>query len=125
MNVLIIEDAAQAHGAEDSVGRKAGNIGHAGGFSFYPVKNLGAMGDGGAVTTNDDALAEKVRMLRNYGAATKYVNDLPGINSRLDEIQAMFLRLKLERLDEDNAVRRQIAGRYLSEVNNAKILLPQ
>ncbi len=123
-DLLLIEDSAQAHGARDSEGRLAGSLGDAAGFSFYPTKNLGALGDGGAVTTNDDALTDAVRMLRNYGASTKYVNDVPGINSRLDEIQASFLRCKLPLLDSDNATRREIAKRYLAEVNNGKITMP-
>ena len=122
--LLMIEDAAQAHGAEEN-GRRAGNIGHAAAFSFYPGKNLGAMGDGGAVTTNDDELADCLRTLRNYGSKAKYENLYKGFNSRLDELQAAFLSLKLENLDADNDRRRQIAAEYLSKINNEKILLPQ
>lgn len=123
--LLVIEDAAQAHGAVDHSGVKAGNLGHAAGFSFYPTKNLGALGDGGAVTTNDRELAEIIRKLRNYGTSSKYVNDLIGFNSRLDEVQAAFLRCKLPSLDADNDKRRSIANRYLSEVKNEKIILPE
>lgn len=123
-NLLVIEDAAQAHGALDKHGMRTGSIGNAAGFSFYPSKNLGALGDGGAVTTQDGALAKAIRMLSNYGSSSKYVNDLLGVNSRLDEIQAAFLNLKLPTLDEDNEARRNVARRYLSEVNNPKITLP-
>lgn len=123
-NLLIIEDAAQAHGAKDENGNRAGNLGNAAGFSFYPTKNLGALGDGGAVTTNDDDLAEVIRKLRNYGTSSKYVNEVLGFNSRLDEIQAAFLNIKLPTLDTDNDFRRKIATRYISEINNLKITLP-
>ena len=123
-DLLLIEDAAQAHGAEDTSGKKAGNFGHAAGFSFYPSKNLGALGDAGAITTNDDELAEMVQILRNYGASTKYVNDYLGVNSRLDEVQALMLSVKLKDLDEDNAYRRQLARVYGSEINNEKVNLP-
>jgi len=124
-NLLVIEDAAQAHGAEDVNGIKAGNIGDASGFSFYPTKNLGALGDGGAITTNDEELASIIKKLRNYGSTSKYVNDELGFNSRLDEIQAAFLRKKLPLLDEDNFKRRAIAQKYISEINNVKITLPK
>lgn len=123
-DLLVIEDAAQAHGAEDIHGKRAGNLGNAAGFSFYPGKNLGALGDGGAVTTNDDALAEVISKLRNYGSIRKYENEFVGFNSRLDEIQAVFLNVKLPLLDADNARRREIAKRYLREIKNHKILLP-
>lgn len=124
-NLLVIEDAAQAHGAKAKDGRRAGNIGNAAGFSFYPTKNLGALGDGGAVTTNDDQLAEVIQKLRNYGASTKYVNELLGFNSRLDELQAAFLNIKLPTLDADNECRRIIAKKYISEIKNEKVLLPE
>ncbi|PVW16286.1 DegT/DnrJ/EryC1/StrS family aminotransferase [Marixanthomonas spongiae] len=124
-NLLIIEDAAQAHGATNGSGAKAGNLGDAAGFSFYPTKNLGALGDGGAVTTNDDNLASVLRKLRNYGASSKYVNELTGFNSRLDEVQATFLNIKLTKLDEDNARRRELARKYISEIKNEKIALPE
>ena len=123
-NLLVIEDAAQAHGAENESGLKAGNLGNAAGFSFYPGKNLGALGDGGAVTTNDDALAKVLFSLRNYGSEIKYYNDFIGVNSRLDELQAAFLNVKLPHLDNDNEKRRAIAKRYLSEIKNHKIILP-
>lgn len=129
-NLLVIEDAAQAHGCrrEDGSGKmegkKAGNLSYAAGFSFYPGKNLGALGDAGAVTTNDEELAKMVYSLRNYGSEIKYHNDYVGINSRLDEIQASFLSVKLPSLDRENAIRRRIARRYLSEVRNDKIALP-
>ncbi|SRX74790.1 DegT/DnrJ/EryC1/StrS family aminotransferase [Aequorivita antarctica] len=123
-NLLVIEDAAQAHGAKAKDGRRAGNIGNAAGFSFYPTKNLGALGDGGAVTTNDDELAEVIQKLRNYGASTKYVNELLGFNSRLDELQAAFLNIKLPTLDADNERRRVIAKKYIFEIKNEKVLLP-
>lgn len=124
-NLLVIEDAAQAHGAENAKGKRAGNLGDAAGFSFYPTKNLGALGDGGAVTTNIDELAEVIKKLRNYGTATKYVNEFLGFNSRLDELQAAFLNVKLPRLDFDNKRRRVIAKWYISEINNDKIILPK
>jgi len=107
----VIEDAAQAHGALYK-GRKAGSLGDAAGFSFYPGKNLGALGDGGAVTTSDSGLAQKIRILRNYGSEKKYHNSVKGYNSRLDEIQAAFLRVKLPLLDEDNACRVKNAAIY-------------
>ena len=123
-HLLVVEDAAQGHGARDKDGVCAGNLGNAAGFSFYPTKNLGALGDGGAVTTNDEELATVIRVLRNYGAAKKYVSKYLGINSRLDEIQAAFLRCKLPSLDADNNRRREIASHYLSEIKNSKIVLP-
>lgn len=122
--LLVIEDAAQAHGAVAHNGRKAGNLSDAAGFSFYPTKNLGALGDGGAITTNDDALATVIRKLRNYGTSSKYVNDLPGFNSRLDEVQALFLYTKLQYLDTDNTRRQTIAKRYLEGITNSTIQLP-
>ncbi len=123
-DLLVIEDAAQAHGAQDKMGKMGGNLGDAAGFSFYPTKNLGALGDGGAVTTNDEELATVIKKLRNYGTSSKYVNQYLGINSRLDEIQAGFLRIKLPTLNDDNQKRRQIAKRYFSEIKNEKIKLP-
>jgi dTDP-4-amino-4,6-dideoxygalactose transaminase len=125
----VIEDAAQAHGARYR-GRRCGGLGDAAGFSFYPGKNLGAFTDAGAVTTNDADLAQKIRKLRNYGSAVKYQHELKGFNSRLDELQAAFLRVKLRHLDDWNARRRRIAARYLdglnSEIGNQKseIILP-
>lgn len=124
-NLLVIEDAAQAHGASlSSEEKKAGNLSDAAGFSFYPTKNLGALGDAGAVTTNDTELAECINILHNYGSSKKYVNEKLGINSRLDELQASFLNVKLQHLDNDNHKRREIAKQYLSGINNPKITLP-
>ncbi len=123
-NLLVIEDAAQAHGALDKTGKVAGNLADAAGFSFYPTKNLGALGDAGAVTTNNAELASAIKKLRNYGTTSKYVNDELGFNSRLDEIQAAILSIKLPRLQADNNLRVQIANRYLSEITNEKISLP-
>lgn len=122
--LVVIEDAAQAHGAISKEGLRAGNLSDGAGFSFYPSKNLGALGDGGAVTTNNEELASTISKLRNYGASSKYVNDSIGVNSRLDEIQAAFLSVKLPFLDMDNERRRDIASRYLSEINNEKVKLP-
>lgn len=122
-NLKIIEDNAQAIGAIFN-GTKTGNLGDAAGFSFYPGKNLGALGDAGAVSTNDDQLAERVRALGNYGSKKKYVNEFQGLNSRLDELQAAFLDVKLKYIDTENQYRRQIAQRYLSEINNPNIILP-
>lgn len=123
-NLTVIEDSAQSHGAYYK-DKRCGNLGHASGFSFYPGKVLGALGDGGAVTTNDDKLAEVVRALRNYGSHTKYVNDYKGVNSRLDELQAAFLRVKLRHLDEEIEARRKVAQYYLKHINNPKIVLPK
>lgn len=123
-NLKVIEDAAQAHGAEYN-GLKAGALGDAAGFSFYPGKNLGALGDGGAVVTNDKELAEKVRMLGNYGSDYKYHHIYKGNNSRLDELQAAFLRVKLPYLNKWNEERRRIAKRYCDEIRNCKIVLPE
>jgi dTDP-4-amino-4,6-dideoxygalactose transaminase len=111
----VIEDAAQAHGARYK-GKRTGGLGNAAGFSFYPGKNLGAYGDGGAITTNDSVIAEKVRQLRNYGSPAKYTHDVKGFNSRLDEMQAALLRVKLQHLDEWNARRRKIADQYLQKL---------
>jgi dTDP-4-amino-4,6-dideoxygalactose transaminase len=113
----VIEDNAQAQGARYR-GRRTGSLGDAAATSFYPGKNLGAFGDAGAVTTNDAALADRVRMLRNYGSRVKYHNDCQGYNSRMDELQAAFLRVKLKRLDEWNARRRSVAARYFSELED-------
>ncbi len=120
----LIEDNAQAIGAEwNSV--KTGNLGDAAGFSFYPGKNLGALGDAGAVTTNDEELAKIIRALANYGSNQKYVNIYQGLNSRLDEIQACALDVKLKYIDEENDYRRAIAERYISEIKNPDIILPE
>jgi dTDP-4-amino-4,6-dideoxygalactose transaminase len=120
----IIEDAAQAHGATLD-GVKTGGLGDAAAFSFYPGKNLGALGDGGAVTTNDDDLANTIRMLRNYGSTVRYEHSLAGFNTRLDEIHAAILRAKLSHLDTANQARTFIANRYLSEINNSLCILPK
>lgn len=117
-DLLIVEDAAQAHGLQFKGS-------HTRAFSFYPGKNLGALGDAGAVTTNDDRLARMLYSLRNYGSETKYHNDFIGVNSRLDELQAAFLSVKLPHVDAENAIRKSIAERYSSEVKNEKIILPQ
>lgn len=122
-NLKIIEDSAQAHGAKFE-GRRCGNLGDASGFSFYPGKNLGCLGDGGAVTTNDDELATKIRAIRNYGSDYKYHHIYKGTNSRLDEVQAAWLGVKLPHLDEDNAIRARIAARYCAEIKNPLIELP-
>lgn len=119
----VIEDSAQAHGAMFE-GRRTGNLGDASGFSFYPGKNLGCLGDGGAVTTNDDDLAAKIRALRNYGSDVKYHFPYRGTNSRLDEIQSAWLGVKLPYLDADNERRREIATRYCAEIKNQLIELP-
>lgn len=123
--VAVFEDCAQAHGAHDSAGRRAGSFGKAASFSFYPTKNLGAIGDGGAVVTNDPQVASTLRQLRQYGWAAKYRNELPGgRNSRLDEMQAAFLRFMLPMLDGWNARRREIASRYSREICNKRIQVP-
>ncbi|CAM3522684.1 DegT/DnrJ/EryC1/StrS aminotransferase [Flavobacterium saliperosum S13] len=116
-NLLIVEDAAQAHGLQFKGS-------HARTFSFYPGKNLGCLGDGGAVVTNDEKLAKTIKSLSNYGSQQKYYNDYLGFNSRLDELQAAFLRIKLPHLNAENDKRRIIAKRYLSEIKNDKIILP-
>ena len=122
-NLLVLEDSAQSHGAEVS-GKKAGNWGHASGFSFYPGKNLGALGDAGAVTTNDEELANMLKALRNYGSHEKYKNLVPGVNSRLDEIQAAMLDVKLKHLDAEVKHRRIIANKYLEGIKNPELSLP-
>lgn len=123
-NLKLVEDNAQAHGCLYSDGRMTGSIGDAAGHSFYPGKNLGALGDGGAVTTNDDELAKAVRTLANYGSSKKYVFKYTGRNSRLDEIQAAVLDVKLKYLVEDNAHRKQVANYYYDHINNPLITLP-
>ena len=129
-NLKIIEDNAQAIGAVYSIGtsetekRKTGALGHAAGFSFYPGKNLGALGDSGAVTTNDSELADVVRAIANYGSKIKYQNEYQGLNSRLDEIQAAFLDVKLKYLDPENQRRREIAQYYIDNITNPEITLP-
>ena len=121
--VKLIEDAAQAHGAKIGE-RRVGSLGDAAGFSFYPGKNLGALGDAGAVTTNDKELAERIYMLRNYGCSKKYSHELLGVNSRMDELQAAFLRVKLKYLDEWTGERRKIASRYLDKLDAKNVKLP-
>jgi dTDP-4-amino-4,6-dideoxygalactose transaminase len=122
--IKVIEDAAQAHGARYK-GRSVGSLGDAAGYSFYPGKNLGALGDGGAVTTNDEELAERIRVLRNYGSRVKYYNEAKGYNSRLDELQAALLRVKLAKLADWNTRRRQIASHYLHTLEGvADLILP-
>ena len=122
-NLIVIEDAAQAHGATYK-GRRAGSMGDAAGFSFYPGKNLGALGDGGMVVTNNKEVATKVAALCCYGSDYKYHHIYKGVNSRLDEVQCGFLRIKLKHLDRWNENRSEIAKRYLSEIKNPKIILP-
>jgi dTDP-4-amino-4,6-dideoxygalactose transaminase len=122
-NLKVIEDSAQAHGALYE-GKRAGSLGDASGFSFYPGKNLGCLGDGGAITTSDSALADKLRALRNYGSHKKYTHLYKGVNSRLDEIQAAILSVKLDGLDRDNQRRRDIARKYHASIKNPKIQLP-
>lgn len=122
-NLLVLEDCAQAHGASID-GIKAGNWGDAAGFSFYPGKNLGALGDAGAITTNDEELASVVTALRNYGSHQKYLNLYQGVNSRLDEIQAAMLNVKLKYLDQETKIRQEIAIKYLENIKNPLIQLP-
>lgn len=121
--IAIIEDAAQAHGASCH-GVRAGGFGRAAAFSFYPGKNLGALGDGGGVTTNDHQLDERIRRLRNYGSEIKYEHREAGFNARLDEMQAAILRVKLARLDQDNQARQRIAERYLQGMTGLDLVLP-
>ena len=123
LNLLVLEDSAQSHGAQIQ-GKKAGNWGDASGFSFYPGKNLGALGDAGAVTTNDAELATMLKALRNYGSHEKYKSLVPGVNSRLDEIQAAMLDVKLKYLEEETQHRRHIASLYLNGIKNPLIQLP-
>ena len=123
----VIEDAAQAHGSRYR-GRRAGSLGDAAGFSFYPGKNLGALGDGGAITTDDDDLAARLRKLRNYGSSVKYQHEVEGVNSRLDEMQSAILRAKLQHLDADNARRAEVSGWYreaLADVPVELIRVPE
>jgi dTDP-4-amino-4,6-dideoxygalactose transaminase len=122
-DLSVVEDACQAHGTEYK-GKKVGSFGNAGCFSFYPAKNLGAYGDSGMVTTNDRSLAERVKLLRNYGQSSKYYHDLVGINSRLDELQAAMLRVKLSRLDEWNEKRRRLAELYKEILGQTDVVLP-
>jgi len=122
-NLKVIEDSAQAHGSSYE-NKRTGNLGDASGFSFYPGKNLGALGDGGAVTTNDEELANTIKALGNYGSYKKYENTYKGVNSRLDEIQAAMLRIKLRYLDEEIISRRETAKYYLENIKNKHIILP-
>ncbi|PIP03779.1 MAG: erythromycin biosynthesis sensory transduction protein eryC1 [Hydrogenophilales bacterium CG_4_10_14_3_um_filter_58_23] len=122
-NLKVIEDAAQAHGARYK-GKRVGTLGDAAGFSFYPGKNLGAIGDGGAVTTSDAELAEKIRVLGNYGSHVKYHNEVKGYNSRLDELQAAFLRAKLKKLEAWNSQRKVVAADYFHQLNGSNLVLP-
>lgn len=122
-NLLVLEDSAQSHGASLH-GKKSGNFGNASGFSFYPGKNLGALGDAGAITTNDSELANVLKALRNYGSNEKYKNQYLGVNSRLDEIQAAMLSVKLKNLDHEIARRRYVAKTYLANIKNKDITLP-
>jgi dTDP-4-amino-4,6-dideoxygalactose transaminase len=122
--ILVLEDCAQAHGASFN-GKKAGTWGDAGAFSFYPGKNLGALGDGGMVTTNEQSLIDMIKALRNYGSDKKYVNRFKGVNSRLDEIQAAILKVKLKYLDDEIKARRNVASEYLSRLANSKFQLPE
>lgn len=123
-NLLVFEDAAQAHGATSQNNLKAGNLSDAGAFSFYPTKNLGALGDGGAITTSDKDLYNCIRSIANYGSIIKDQNDIKGTNSRLDEIQAAFLSIKLKKLDDDNLMRISFAKKYLKLIDNSKFTLP-
>ena len=123
-NLKLVEDCAQSHGCKAADGRMTGNLGDAAGFSFYPGKNLGALGDGGAMVTNDENLAKAVRALANYGSQRKYVFKYAGRNSRLDEIQAAVLDVKLKYLVEDNAHRKEVAHYYYEHINNPLITLP-
>lgn len=123
-HIKLIEDAAQAHGSKQD-GKRVGSLGDAAGFSFYPGKNLGALGDGGAVVTDDAALAKKIRALGNYGSDYKYHHIYQGNNSRLDEVQAAFLRIKLKELDRWNEQRRRIAKCYMDKITNPDVILPK
>ena len=122
-NLKVIEDCAQSHGASID-GRKTGTWGHLAAFSFYPTKNLGALGDGGAVVTNDPELAERATLFREYGWRERYISEVPGANSRLDELQAAILRVKLQFLDEDNAKRQEVARQYDSMLSVPQLILP-
>lgn len=124
-NLILIEDAAQAHGAIYKDLRKAGNLSDAAAFSFYPTKNLGALGDAGAITTNSEELAKLCFKLRNYGRSSTYKNDIKGYNTRLDELQAVFLRIKLKYLDADNNKRYQLASNYLLNITQECMILPE
>jgi dTDP-4-amino-4,6-dideoxygalactose transaminase len=122
-NIIVIEDCAQAHGAQLN-GVHCGNFGNISAFSFYPTKNLGCLGDGGAIATNDLLISEKIKILRNYGSKTKYYNELIGYNSRLDELQACFLNIKLKSLDEINNHKIMLAKQYFDKIKNELLILP-
>jgi len=122
-NLKVIEDCAQAFGAKYN-GKKVGTIGHAGCFSFFPSKNLAGYGDGGMVITNNEEIAGQIRMLRNHGSAKRYYHQEIGYNSRLDEIQAAIIRVKLKKIDQFNAARRQNAAAYCAAINNKNVSLP-
>ena len=122
-NLKVIEDCAQVHGALYD-GNRAGSFGDVSCFSFYPTKNLGAIGDGGAVVTNNPELAERMRLIREYGWAERYISHIPGWNSRLDELQAAILRVKLKTLDQDNSARARIAARYDNQLKNTDLIIP-
>ena len=123
-NLYLLEDCAQSHGAKFE-GKTTGTFGDIGCFSFYPTKNLGAFGDGGAIVTNNEKIADKIRMLRNYGSRRKYYNEIEGVNSRLDEMQAALLNVKLSHYIELRSEREKIAQKYLNEIKNPKIILPK
>lgn len=122
-DLKVLDDAAQAHGSEYD-GKKIGSLTDVTAFSFYPTKNIGAIGDAGAITTNNEEIAEQLKKLRNYGESRKYVNDNVGFNSRLDELQAAFLRVKLKHLDEILKKKKDISKKYLSQIKNSSIILP-
>lgn len=122
-SLKVIEDSAQAHGALYK-GKRTGSLGNAAAFSFYPGKNLGALGDGGAITTDDNELANVAKAIANYGSHTKYVNRYKGVNSRLDEIQAAALTVKLHHLDADNSIRQEIAAKYIKGIDNPLVTMP-
>ncbi|MEN2281244.1 DegT/DnrJ/EryC1/StrS family aminotransferase [Algoriphagus sp. SE2] len=124
-NLLLVEDCAQSHGAMDNRGLRAGNLSDAAAFSFYPGKNMGALGDAGAVTTSNEPLANMIKTMGNYGSQKKYFNEVQGVNSRLDEIQAAVLLVKLKYIDQENEIRRRIAKRYLTEIKNPHLNLPK
>jgi dTDP-4-amino-4,6-dideoxygalactose transaminase len=124
-NLLIIEDNAQAIGATNENGKRSGSLGNASGLSFYPGKNLGALGDSGAILTNDQEIAEISTAIANYGSLKKYINEFKGLNSRIDEIQAAFLDIKLKFIDNENKVRREIANFYIHNITNKRIVLPE
>ena len=123
--LITIEDCAQSHGAKNNNGLASGTLSDASGFSFYPSKNLGAIGDAGAIITNNESVAKLCKVLRNYGSEKKNYNKLLGVNSRLDEIQAAILNVKLKYLDKENIIRRKVASKYINKIKNEKIFLPK